>query len=86
MRRIKNYRKSLYPLKNKNGNYILFYKKKFHWDESTIVEYLAAVMNRQYLKENLYIFNPYHQAAAKDVIWKNGISYSIEEDELEKDL
>ena len=30
--------------RNLNRNYILFYKKKFHWNTSTIADYLAAIM------------------------------------------
>ena len=30
--------------KNKNGNFILYYKKKFYRDASMIAEYLATVM------------------------------------------
>ena len=32
--------------KNKDGNCISYYKKKYYWDTSTIAEYLAAVMDK----------------------------------------
>ena len=32
--------------KDYRGNFKLFYKKKFHWDTSTIAEYLGAVMSK----------------------------------------
>ena len=32
--------------KDQSGNYILFYKKKFHYDTLTITDYLPAVMQK----------------------------------------
>ena len=84
MRKKWNLKKSLCQLK-KDGNYILFHKKKYYRDASTIAKYLATVI-KQYSKEILYIFDALHQTSAKDVIWKDRISCSIEEDELENDL
>ena len=55
--------------KDTNGNFILFYKKKFHHDASTIVDHLVAVLLKQTNKNILHIFDPYHQTLAKEVIW-----------------
>ena len=40
------------------GNIILVYKKKFHKDVSTIADFLAAVMIKQYDQSVLSIFQP----------------------------
>ena len=68
------------------GNYIFFYKKKFYRDVSTIANYLLAVMNKQYNGNVLYIFEPYYQDLAKEMIWENGILIHKEEKELDDDL
>ena len=72
--------------KDKNGNFILYYKSKYHQDASTIADYLAAVMVKQYPCPILHVFDAYHQEMAKDVLWEDGIPKSKEEDELDKDL
>ena len=46
--------------KDKYRNYMLYYKNKFHYNASTIADYLVAVMVKQYLKLILYIFDTYH--------------------------
>jgi len=71
---------------NLNENYILFYKKKFHQDTSTITDYLAAIMMKQHKTDIIRIFNPYHQSLAKDVIWDDGIPKNKEEQELDDNL
>ena len=55
--------------KDINGNYILYYKKKFYCDVSTIADFLATVIMKQYNNSILRIFDPYHQTLAKEVIW-----------------
>ena len=62
--------------KNLSGNYILFYKKKFYYDTSTIADYLPALMQKQYSDDIIYIFELYYQDLAKEVIW-NEDSISI---------
>ena len=54
--------------KNYYGNYILFYKKKFHQNTSIIVDYLPAIMQKQYQKNIIYIFDSYYQELAKKII------------------
>ena len=54
--------------KDTNRNFILFYKKKFYRDASIIADHLVAVLLKQINKNILYIFNPYHQTLAKEVI------------------
>ena len=71
--------------KDKNGNYLLYYKNKYHYDTSTITDYLAAVMIKQYSKPIIYIFDAYHQEVARDIIWENRIPKSIKEDKLDKE-
>ena len=39
---------------------MLYYKKKFYRDTSIIAEYLAAVIDKQYPKEILHIFDAYY--------------------------
>ena len=34
--------------KNHHSNYILYYKKKFHRDTLTILDYLLAIIEKQY--------------------------------------
>ena len=34
--------------KDKHGNFILYYKSKYHRDFSTITDYLSAIMSKQY--------------------------------------
>ena len=73
--------------KDYNGNYQLFYKKKFHCDASTMAEHLVAVMSKQYDKPILHIFNSYHQELAKEVVWNaEGILMHREEKELDEEL
>ena len=73
--------------KDSNGNFILYYKKKFHYNTSIITDYLAAVLLKQSNKNILHIFDPYHQTLAKEVIWdKDSIPKNKEQQELEDDL
>ena len=65
---------------------MLYYKKKYHRDASTIAEYLAAVMVKQYPKVIIHMLDACTQDEARDVMWKNGVPKSTEEDELERDL
>ena len=63
-----------------NRNFILFYKKIFHKDTTTIADYLAAVMAKQYKNPILYIFKSYYQDCIHKVIWdKDSIPKSKEE-------
>ena len=43
-------------------------------------------MVKQHPTEIVHMFDACAQDVARDVIWKNGVPRSIEEDELEKDL
>ena len=73
--------------KNLNRNYVLFYKKKFHQDTLTITNYFTAIMMKQYKKDIIQIFDPYHQLLVKDVIWDDqGIPKNKEEKELDNEL
>ena len=73
--------------KDTNGNFILFYKKKFHRDASTIAYYLVAVLLKQTNKNILYIFDLYYQTLAKEVIWnEDDIPKHREEQELDENL
>ena len=54
--------------KNSFGNYILFYKKKFHYDASTIANYLLVVIQKQYSGDIMHVFDPYYQDLAKEVV------------------
>ena len=58
----------IYVEKDKNGNFILYYKSKYHHDISTIADYLVAIMVKQYPHPILHIFDTYHQKIAKDII------------------
>ena len=42
--------------KDYNGNYILYYKKKYHRDVSTMAKQLAVAINKQYNKPILYLW------------------------------
>ena len=64
----------------------MYYKNKYHYDASTIEEYLPVVIAKQYSYPILYIFDTYYQEITKDIIWEKGIPKSLEEDELDKDL
>ena len=55
--------------KDSNGSFMLFYKKKFHCDASTITEYHKVVMIKQYNKNVIYIFDSYYQTLVKEIIW-----------------
>jgi len=60
--------------KDSSGNYILFYKKKFHCIASAIADYLQVVMQKKYSGDIIYIFKLYYQDLAKEVVWdENGI-------------
>jgi len=73
--------------KDTNRNFILFYKKKFHCNAFTITDHLVAVLLKQINKNILYIFNPYHQTLAQEVIWnEDSIPKHREEQELDEDL
>ena len=73
--------------KDYNGNFVLFYKKKFHRDTSTIANHLATVMMKQYNKSIIHIFDTYHQILVKEVIWdKDSIPKHKEEQELDNNL
>jgi hypothetical protein len=50
------------------GNYISYYKKKFYQDALVIADYLSAIMQRQYEKEIIYIFDLHYKELAKDII------------------
>ena len=65
---------------------MLYYKNKFYHNTLTIIDYLVAVMIKQYLKLILYIFYAYHQEVARDIIQEEGIPKSCEEVKLDKDL
>ena len=54
--------------KNSSGNFVLFYKKKFYCDASTIANYLPAVMQKQYTGNIMHIFDLYYQDLAKEVV------------------
>ena len=54
--------------KDKNSNYILYYKNKFYHDASTITDYLVAVMVKQYPKPILHVFDAYHQEVVRNII------------------
>ena len=64
---------------------MLCYERQ-HRDASTIVEHLAAAMVEQHSAEVIHMFDARTQDAARDVVQKNGVRRSIEEDELERDL
>ena len=51
-----------------------------------MVDYLSAVIMRQYGKEVLSIFELYYQDLAKDVVWIEGIPMIEEEKDLENAL
>jgi len=66
--------------KDTNRNFILFYKKKFYYDASTIADHLAVVLLKQTNKNILHIFDLYYQTLAKEVIWdEDGIPKHREE-------
>ena len=46
--------------KDRYGNFILYYKNKYHRDTSTIADYLAAIIAKQYPKPILHIFDVYY--------------------------
>ena len=54
--------------KDQLRNYILFHKKKFYYNVLTIANHLLAVTNKQYSGDILYIFEPYYQDLAKEVV------------------
>ena len=60
--------------------------KKYYCNTSTIAEHLVAVINKQYPNKILHIFDAYYQELAEDVIQKDRLLKSKEEDELEKQL
>ena len=84
--KIKNKKIFISIEKNSSSNYILDCKKKFYRDTSTIVKYLAVVMSKQYPQEILHIFDAYYQEMARDIIQKDGVPCSEEEEELAQDL
>ena len=52
--------------KNKSGSYILFYRKKFHEEASTMADHLPAYFLKLYKERVLNLFNPYYQDLVKD--------------------
>ena len=46
--------------KDKNGNYLLYYKNKYNCNSSTMTNYLVVVIIKQYSKPIICIFNAYH--------------------------
>ena len=67
--------------KNKRGTYLLFYKKYFHKEVSTVVDYLPVYFLKLYRNNVLFIFNLYFQDLAKDATWVDNQLYY--EDDLE---
>ena len=72
--------------KDYRGNVLLVYKKKYHKDASTMADFFAAIMIKQYNKNIFFIFQPYYQDATMDVIWIDGIPMTVEEKDLEDAL
>jgi len=52
--------------KNQAGTYLLFYKKHFHKEVSTVADYLPAYFLKLYSSDVLSIFDPYFQDLATD--------------------
>ena len=46
--------------KNRESNYILYYKNKYYHGVTIIVDYLAAVIIKQYSQPIIHIFNAYY--------------------------
>ena len=72
--------------KDYRGNIILVYKKKYHKGTSTIVDFLVAVIIKQYNNSVLSIFQLYYQDTAMDVIWVDGILIIVDDKDLEDTL
>ena len=70
--------------KNKNGIYILLYKKRIHEEASTIVDYLPIYFYILYGDKILHIFEPYYQDLAKDATWIDKQPYYEDNLELHK--
>ena len=64
----------------------MLYKKKFYQDTSIIADFLAAIIAKQYDEKILSIFKLYYQDIAKNVIWVNRISITVEDKDLEDAL
>ena len=46
--------------KDYHNKYILFFKKKYHYNTSTIADYLTTALDNQYDSKILYIFDLYY--------------------------
>ena len=46
--------------KNKNSNYILYYRNKYYHDVSIIADYLPVVIQKQCNGDIMHIFNPHY--------------------------
>ena len=61
---------------------MLFYKKRYHNEASTVVDHIPAYFYKLYGERVLQIFDPYFQDLARDVIQKEDQLYYNDELEL----